>query len=343
MKALLQHMTSITRQRDHALLDAAVISALADLTAASQVRKLEVLRVRDEMRLQLSACRLDACEVCKNAPCRDESTALGPELAAAVSKHQTSTQKIMPDGNHILWLPVWLDDHFVACLELWNPTACDDTTLEMALAFTAIYANHRSLLDYSQRDSLTDLLNRKTFDENFSKILRSLAQYDAPSGIQPEERRHHDANQNQWLAVIDIDFFKRVNDEFGHLYGDEVLLLLANLIRSSFRPHDGLFRFGGEEFVILLRAAELEDAQRIFQRFRSNVEQHHFPQVGQVTVSIGFTRIGLNATPVVVLGHADLALYHAKTHGRNQVCFYETLVADGQLKSEVSNDMVEFF
>ncbi|MDP3841242.1 MAG: GGDEF domain-containing protein [Oxalobacteraceae bacterium] len=338
MKALLQHMTSITRQRDHALLDAALIAALADLTAASQVRKREVLRIRDEIRLHVNSC-----EQSNDAPCREKSIALAPELAAALKRHQTSAQKILPDGNHILWLPVWLDGHFVACLELWNPALSDHTTLEMALAITAIYANHRSLLDYSQRDSLTDLLNRKTFDENFSKILRSLAQYDMPTGMQPEERRHHDANQNQWLAVIDIDFFKRVNDEFGHLYGDEVLLLLANLIRTSFRPHDGLFRFGGEEFVILLRAAALEDAQRIFQRFRSNVEQHHFPQVGQVTVSIGFTRIGANATPVVVLGHADLALYHAKTHGRNQVCYYETLVADGQLKSEVSNDMVEFF
>lgn len=343
MKALLQHMTSITRQRDHGLLDASVISALADLTAASQVRKLEVLRVRDEMRLQISACRLQSCEDCNNAQCSEESAALGPELAAAARQHHTSAEKTMPDGTRILWLLVWLDEHFTACLELWNPAACDGKTLEMVHAVIAIYANHRSLLDYSQRDSLTDLLNRKTFDENFSKVLRSLAQYDTPSGLRQEERRHHAASKNQWLAVIDIDHFKRVNDEFGHLYGDEVLLLMANLIRTSFRPHDGLFRFGGEEFVILLRAAALEDAQRIFERFRSNVEQHHFPQVGQVTVSIGFTRIGLNATPVVILGHADLALYHAKTHGRNQVCYYETLVEGGQLKSEISNDMVEFF
>lgn len=338
MKTLLQHMTSITKQRDHALLDAALISALTDLTAASQVRKLEVLRVRDALRLQFKSC-----EEANNVLCCEESMALDPELAAAAEKHQASAQKIMPNGDRLLWLLIWQDDHFIACLELLNPAKSDHSTTELVLAIVAIYANHRSLLDYSQRDSLTDLLNRKTFDENFSKILRSLAQYDTPAEIQQEERRHRDANQNQWLAVIDIDHFKRVNDEFGHLYGDEVLLLLANLIRTSFRPHDGLFRFGGEEFVILLRAAALEDAQRIFERFRSNVEQHHFPQVGQVTVSIGFTHIGLNATPVVVLGHADQALYHAKTHGRNQVFYYETLVAEGQLKSETANDMVEFF
>ena len=160
---------------------------------------------------------------------------------------------------------------------------------------------------------------------------------------QDDERRQINSGKEQWLAVVDIDHFKRVNDEFGHLYGDEVLLLVANLLRTSFRPQDGLFRFGGEEFVILLRATALEDAQMIFERFRNNIEQHHFPQVGQVTVSIGFDRIGLNATPVVILGHADMALYHAKTNGRNQVCYYEGLVSSGQLKSDISNDMVEFF
>lgn len=343
MKAFLQHMTSITRQRDHTQLDAALIAALSEIMATSHVRKLELLQMPEGLRLKLSACEISPCMDCTKPECGREPEPLSAELTAAMQQHQSSAQSITPDGDHILWLLVWLDDSLSACMELRNPAACDSAALEMAEAFIAIYANHRSLLDYSQRDSLTNLLNRKTFDENFSKVLRSLARPDLPSGFPQEERRHHDASRNQWLAVIDIDHFKRVNDEFGHLYGDEVLLLMSNLIRTSFRPHDSLFRFGGEEFVVLLQAAELQDAQRIFERFRSNVERHHFPQVGQVTVSIGFTRIGLDATPVVILGHADLALYHAKTHGRNQVCYYEALVAKGELKSEVSNDMVELF
>jgi diguanylate cyclase (GGDEF)-like protein len=126
------------------------------------------------------------------------------------------------------------------------------------------------------------------------------------------------------------------------LYGDEVLILVANLLRASFRAQDRIFRFGGEEFMILLRSATLEDAQRIFERFRASVEQYNFPQVGRVTVSLGFVRISAQ-TPVVLLGHADQALYYAKTHGRNQVCQYEELVADGSLHSGISNDSVEFF
>lgn len=338
MNVFLQHITSITRQRDHALLDAAVIAALIDVTGARQARKFDVLQVREEIRLKPSAA-----ENSDNSHSSHASMLAAPELVAAARLHHTSAEKILPDGTRVLWLLVWLDDILSSCMELLEPVVQDRKTLEIVHAIIAIYANHRSLLDYSQRDSLTNLLNRKTFDENFSKVLRSLAHDDAPSGGQQQERRRRDATKNQWLAVIDIDHFKRVNDEFGHLYGDEVLLLMANLIRSSFRPHDTLFRFGGEEFVVLLQAAELGNAHRIFERFRSNVAQHHFPQVGQVTVSIGFTQIGLDATPVVILGHADLALYHAKTHGRNQVCHYETLVGNGQLKSKISNDMMEFF
>ncbi|MEO8407164.1 MAG: GGDEF domain-containing protein [Oxalobacteraceae bacterium] len=338
MNVFLQHITSITRQRDHALLDAAVIAALMDVTATRQVRKLDVLQVREEIRLKPSAG-----ENPQNVQCDEASMMAEPELAAAARLHHTSAQKILPSGDRVLWLLVWLDDILSSCLELLNPAADDRKTLEVVHAIIAIYANHHSLLDYSQRDSLTNLLNRKTFDENFSRVLRSLAQDNIASDGPQQERRHRDATKNQWLAVIDIDHFKRVNDAFGHVYGDEVLLLMANLIRSSFRPQDSLFRFGGEEFVILLQAAELANAQRIFERFRSNVAQHHFPQVGQVTVSIGFTQIGLDATPVVILGHADLALYHAKTHDRNQVCHYETLVQNGQLQAKISNDMVEFF
>lgn len=338
MKAFLQHIISITRQRDHGLLDAAVSAALLEITAARYVRQFDVLQMREEIHL-----KLNVAEESQNSQCNQTVMLAEPELVNAAKMHRVSAQKILPNGDHVLWLLVWLDDIFCSCLELFNPVAEDTQTLETVHAIIAIYANHRSLLDYSQRDSLTNLLNRKTFDENFSKVLRSLAQDDTLSNALQPERRHRDAAKNQWLAVIDIDHFKRVNDDFGHLYGDEVLLLMANLIRSSFRPHDSLFRFGGEEFVILLQAADLGSAQRIFERFRSNVAQHHFPQVGQVTVSIGFTRIGSDATPVVILGHADLALYHAKTHGRNLVCHYETLVASGELQSKISNDMVEFF
>jgi diguanylate cyclase (GGDEF)-like protein len=65
--------------------------------------------------------------------------------------------------------------------------------------------------------------------------------------------------------VVDVDHFKHVNDRFGHLYGDEVLILIANLLTSSFRAQDRVFRFGGEEFVVLLRSATLDNAKKIIE------------------------------------------------------------------------------
>jgi diguanylate cyclase (GGDEF)-like protein len=110
-----------------------------------------------------------------------------------------------------------------------------------------------------------------------------------------------------------------------------VLILMSDLMRESFRVQDKLFRFGGEEFVALLRPAELAHAKRAFDRFRARVESHVFPQVGNVTISIGFARIRLGDTPALVLDSADEALYWAKEHGRNQCHAYETLLETGQL------------
>ena len=108
----------------------------------------------------------------------------------------------------------------------------------------------------------------------------------------PSDKRNVQDNSTHWLAVSDIDFFKRVNDDFGHLYGDEVLLLMANIMRETFRGTDILFRFGGEEFVIVLRSTNQQGAHQALERFRITVEEYDFPQVGNVTISIGYIESG---------------------------------------------------
>ena len=197
------------------------------------------------------------------------------------------------------------------------------------LCLTRIYGNQIRLLDYSELDTLTRLLNRKTFDETFDRLLAlPVAEGVAARG----ERRHHpDAGEPAWLCVVDIDHFKRINDSFGHLFGDEVLLRMGDLMRKTFRGGDRLFRFGGEEFVVLLNAADESLAEASFERFRVSVERHEFPQVGKVTCSIGFTRVSDKDVPTDVVGRADEALYYAKESGRNRVCCYEQLVAGGAI------------
>lgn len=205
---------------------------------------------------------------------------------------------------------------------------------ESIACLLAFFGNHLDLLDYSELDTLTGLSNRKTYDEAFDRVLAAIPA-DHPVPPDKQEKRHEsDGNKDFWLGVIDIDHFKRVNDNFGHLFGDEVLLRVANLMKQSFRASDKLFRFGGEEFVVLLRPTIGPNAERAFQRFREAVETHEFPQVGRVTCSIGFTRIDPVLQPSDMLGKADEALYFSKENGRNQVHCYESLVARGCLAAK---------
>jgi len=95
--------------------------------------------------------------------------------------------------------------------------------------------------------------------------------------------------------------------------------------------------------MVLLRSTTLDNAWKIIERFRSNVEHHPFPQVGRITVSVGFVSLSAFESPVVTLGHADQALYHAKSGGRNRASHYDDLVSHGVLQTVASNDTAEFF
>jgi diguanylate cyclase (GGDEF)-like protein len=143
--------------------------------------------------------------------------------------------------------------------------------------------------------------------------------------------------------VVDIDHFKLVNDQHGHLIGDEVLLLLSRLLRASFRFHDRLYRFGGEEFVVLLRCANDDQAHSALERLRAATESYSFPQVGHITVSIGFTRVGSTDSPGEAFERADKAVYWVKAHGRNRVASYSALVAQGEIIEDQRRGDVELF
>jgi diguanylate cyclase (GGDEF)-like protein len=192
-----------------------------------------------------------------------------------------------------------------------------------------IYRNHLDALNFADFDELTRLANRRTFDEQFNRLAsaeakrRNAKRVDDVTGA----RAH--------LGVADIDFFKQVNDRFGHPYGDEVLVLFAGLMRQTFRDTDKLFRFGGEEFVILLSNCGVEDALVAFERFRAAVAAYRFPQLGHVTVSIGVTSVRADEAGMATFGRADQALYVAKRRGRNRVLLYEALPDDSTLETRL--------
>jgi diguanylate cyclase (GGDEF)-like protein len=238
---------------------------------------------------------------------------------------------MVPGEVHLGLFPLSTESDVVAVLEIHTDSPLDAAAQRLVRSILRIYCNFQSLLDYSERDTLTGLLNRKTFDDSFLKATAE------PGHTTPltasDDRRAPKLQGGHWIGVIDIDHFKRVNDTYGHLIGDEVLLLLARLMRSGFRLHDRLYRFGGEEFVVLMRC----------ESFRAATESYAFPQIGRITVSIGFTQVMPGDTPSAAFERADKAVYFAKGQGRNQVCSHAVLIARGDLTDAAKVGDVELF
>jgi diguanylate cyclase (GGDEF)-like protein len=226
------------------------------------------------------------------------------------------------------------DRQIVAFLEICGESPLDEELESTVTALLRLYCNLLKFLDYGEYDELTGLLNRKTFHVYFRNVLQGNGQRPDVNDELDHARRPDgmEGNRSAWLAVIDIDFFKRINDKFGHLYGDEVLVLVARLMRDCFRDTDYLFRCGGEEFVVILGHMEEEFAIRALERFRAATEAYSFPQVGLVTVSIGYTSVKDGDNGFAAFGRADDALYIAKRQGRNRICCYESLIAQEVLE-----------
>ena len=203
-----------------------------------------------------------------------------------------------------------------------------------------IYRNFCGLVQHAQTDQLTGLANRKTFDECVARVFELIPPEREPL---PDERRM-DTPMRYWLVMVDIDHFKLVNDRFGHLYGDEVLVLLAQMMKTAFREDDMIFRFGGEEFVLILRCPDETSCRITLERFRAFVGQSSFPQVGQVTVSLGATQMVSDTFITTLIDYADQALYHSKKTGRDRVTFFEEMRAQGLGKAaDVTPGEITFF
>ena len=343
MSELVDHLAELTGFRDRDILDVTLVGALRDVL---HPRAVTIYRCVGEAGNErwITRARLgehDAVATADPAWADTENLpllAMFPERAQAM-KGQTTVVTVQ--GSHSLSLfPVSTDREVVGVMEIETTEPLSDESCRLVGSILRIYRNFQALLDYSERDTLTGLLNRKTFDESF---LKATSESTSMPVVTSDGRRHEATNHRHWLGLIDIDHFKSVNDNYGHLIGDEVLLLLSRLMRSSFRFHDRLYRFGGEEFVVLMRCANEQDAALALERMRSNTANYPFPQVGQITISIGFTEVLPGDTPSGAFERADKAVYFAKGHGRNQVQSHAELVARGDLEDKSKIGDVELF
>jgi diguanylate cyclase (GGDEF)-like protein len=348
---VVEHLAELTGLRDRDVLDVSLVGALKDLLRPHTVA---IYRCVGEAGQQhwLTRARLGPGDVAATADPLWADWGQLPTLAshadrlACLQRQETFSVPAQTDGTlAVAYFPLANDNEVFAVLEISSLQLLKATDLRMVGSILRVYRNFQGLLDYSERDTLTGLLNRKTFDESFLRVAASSVVGRTPSLQVPPgaEARQPGEPGASWLGVIDIDHFKRVNDNHGHLIGDEALLLLSRLMRTSFRFHDHLYRFGGEEFVVLMRCDGAAAAGAAFERLRANVARYVFPQLGSLTVSVGYTDVRPSDSPSAAFERADRAVYWAKQNGRNQVCHHAALVAAGQLNETLRSSDVELF
>ncbi len=329
-------LASLTAQRDRELLDVSLAQGVLELLSAPRVGVYRLIGQTEDVlhwvccglaqRGQLTVSDPPWVDL-SSLPLKEEC----PLRASVLELHQAEQTELVQapdDARFVTVLPLMAELGLPGVLEIHTTTQLALPALRPIQTLLKVFANFQNLLESSQRDALTTLLNRQTFDATFSKA--SVPEAADASALPPGERRSGEVT-GYWLGMADIDHFKQVNDGFGHLIGDEVLVLVARIMRQSFRHYDRLYRFGGEEFVILLRGGTEAEAHRAFERFRLNVENYPFPQVKRVTVSVGFTQVHHSDTPHVSFSRADQGVYCAKHQGRNQVLCFERLVREGVL------------
>jgi len=349
MLELISHVVKISARRDRTEINSAMVDTLLSLF---NPQRLTIYRCYNGKRKTV----VFACaglgphgQFLRNAYLPDHNHCRQIESDPLLNrgrKEMSAVLDLLEDGSHRIVFPVIRLDEPIYLIDL---TLSDEFSADHRVALMGLieyFGNHIALLDYGEADTLTGLSSRKTFDKHLFELLGKAAT-DEMLGDQNEKhqrRRGGSGNTSHWLAVCDIDHFKQVNDNFGHLIGDEVLIMLAQVMRHSFRFDDQLFRFGGEEFIALLQPTDQESALATLERFRANVEKQVFSRVGYATISIGFSHLLPHDTPTDVIDRADEALYYAKRNGRNRVECYETLVANKQLSAkEIAKGEVELF
>jgi diguanylate cyclase (GGDEF)-like protein len=177
-----------------------------------------------------------------------------------------------------------------------------DVTAQRRLE-AGLIASEAKMRDLAIRDGLTNLFNRRYILELLTDAITHAVA----------------AGERLCIGLVDLDYFKKINDEHGHLVGDAVLRDFAKQMTQRFRASDYLGRYGGEEFLVVLRTANSEAAHRTFEAFRAGFNGREFGELPKYSFSAGIAELGVDgADPIELLSRADLRLYEAKRLGRDR-------------------------
>ena len=182
-----------------------------------------------------------------------------------------------------------------------------------------------------ERTRMMKKLQRLATTDGLTKLYNSRSFY---SQLELEVDRYNRYSHPLSLLLLDIDHFKKYNDSFGHLEGDKVLVRFSQLIKTCLRTNDSAYRYGGEEFTVILPETGAEKAKTVAQRIRASLEAETFvPQSGEnvtITISIGVTEYFPKEELSSFIQRADKAMYQSKQNGRNLVSF---ILAEAQIDS----------
>ena len=336
MLDLIAHVVKISSRRDRTEINSAMVEALNGLFQPQQVTIYRCYTGRNKAVFFPCAGIGPNGSFLRNAYLPDRQFCHGIDQDRLLQRCRAEGSVVLDrldDGSHRIVFPIIRrqEPSYMIDLVLRDEFSADRRVALMGLI--EYFSNHIALLDYGEGDSLTGLLSRKTFDKHLFELLGQAANDERLGNGRGEPRRRRGRSDatSHWLAVCDIDHFKQVNDTFGHLIGDEVLIMVAQVMRHAFRFDDQLFRFGGEEFVALLQPTDAASAKATLERFRSQVASQVFSRIGHITISIGFCHMQAHDTPADTIDRADEALYFAKRQGRNRIACHDDLVANRQL------------
>lgn len=289
-------------------------------------------------------------------PLRDETKLIIDHISEAIISHMNLLQtwhrsvicnaiipqEILDEKAHLACsLGCWLDQHQYDSL-LQQPVFEDliihHNELHHKLQQLAHITADGGHVTGSQYDELGEKMqNFVKAAQRITEAFRLVAELDPLTGLYNRHSMAKDLNREREIyirtdvpfcvALADIDHFKKINDTHGHGVGDMILATIANYFISHVRPYDAIFRFGGEEFLILFPHTSLEEGKAALDRLRVNISKLTLASNDhidlRVTVSFGLAQISDDISVQDLIERADLALYKAKKEGRNRVCVWQ--------------------
>jgi len=290
---------------------------VVNFPATPQQRVVEVKRHPDTISLALALQTTLDIEELLNILYTEIASYVAIEGASYVHNELKINHRIEDVARHSCSYNLDLKGSNLGTLEFSRSNRFEPEQLEIIeyLLSAALYPlknaiDHQKALNLAYRDPLTGIANRMSMNET----------------LQREVNRAHRYNIPLSMLVIDLDHFKLVNDNYGHSTGDLVLKETVNCIESALRLSDQAFRFGGEEFIVLLTDSSIDAAQTVAERVRCCIESSSVITAEteiRFTASIGIAELGQEDSEMSLFDYADKALYLAKSEGRNRVATWK--------------------